>query len=61
MVGIFGAAQGLLGGGGRGSKKAPLPEICDTYPTVMKPRTVIPYLQKIQKIYESRDTPSQFC
>ena len=57
MVGIFGAAQGLLGG----SKKAPLPEICDTYPTVMKPRTVIPYLQKIQKIYESRDTPSQFC
>ena len=60
MVGIFGAAQGLLGGG-RGSKKAPLPEICDTYPTVMKPRTVIPYLQNIQKIYESRDTPSQFC
>ena len=58
MVGIFGAAQGLLAGG---SNKAPLPEICDTYPTVMKPRTVIPYLQKIQKIYESRDTPSQFC
>ena len=58
MLGIFGAAPGLLG---EGSKKAPLPEICDTYPTVMKPRTVIPYVQKIQKIYESRDTPSEFC
>ena len=28
-----------------------------TYPTMMKLGTVIPYLKKIQKIYESRDTP----
>ena len=28
-----------------------------SYPTMMKLDTVIPYLKKIQKIYESRDTP----
>ena len=28
-----------------------------TYPTMMKLDTVIPYLKKIQKIFESRDTP----
>ena len=31
--------------------------VCHTYPTMMKLGTVIPYLKKIQKIYESRDTP----
>ena len=39
----------------------PLPKICHTYPTMMKLDTVIPYLKKIQKIYESRDTPLEFC
>ena len=53
-MGIFGAAHGWGGG-------VPLPKICHTYPTVMKLGTVIPYLKKIQKIYESRDTPSEFC
>ena len=40
-----------------GDKKAPLPKICHTYPTIMKLGTVIPYLKKIQKICESRNTP----
>ena len=26
-----------------------------------KPSTVMPYLKKIQKIYEPRDTPLEFC
>ena len=54
-MGIFGAAQGW------GSKKSPLPKICSTYPKMMKLGTVIPYLKKIQKIYESRGTPPEFC
>ena len=56
-MGIFGAAHGWV----EGAKRSPLPKICDTYPTMMKPGTVIPYLEKIQKIYESRDTSSEFC
>ena len=55
-MGLFGAAHGWGGG-----KKAPLPKICHTYPTAMKLDTVIPYPKKIQKIYESRDTPLEFC
>ena len=55
-MGIFGAAHGWWG-----DKKAPLPKICHTYPTMMKLGTVIPYLKKIQKIYDSRDTPPNFC
>ena len=39
-----------------GAKKVPLPKICHTYPAMMKLGTVIPYLKKIQKIYEARDT-----
>ena len=30
----------------------PFPKICQTYPTMMNFDTVIPYLKKIQKIYE---------
>ena len=41
--------------------RPPLPKICHTYPIMMKLGTVIPYLKKIQKIYESRDTPLDFC
>ena len=32
-----------------GGQKGPLPEICHTYPTMMKLGTVIPHLKKIQK------------
>ena len=39
----------------RGAKRSLLPIICHTYPAMMKLGTVIPYLKKIQKIYESRD------
>ena len=58
-MGFFGAAHGW--GEWGGDKKAPLPKICHTYPTMMKLGTVIPYPKKIQKIYESRDTPLEFC
>ena len=44
-----------------GVKKAPLSKICHTCPTIKKLGTVIPYLKKTQKIYESRDTPLKFC
>ena len=49
-----------------GGQKAPtpphlLPKISHTYPTMMKLGTVIPHLKKIQKIYESRDTPPDLC
>ena len=55
-MGFFGAAHGL-----GEAKKAPLPKICRTYPTMLKLGTIIPYLNKIQKIYESRDSPFEFC
>ena len=44
-------------------KKPPSPallKICHTYPTVIKSGTDIPYLEKLQKIYESRDTTLEF-
>ena len=55
-MGPFGAAHGWEDG-----KKAPIPKICYTCPTMMKLGTVIPYLKKIQKIYKSRDTTLEFC
>ena len=55
---FFRAAHGW---GGEGQKGPPLHKICNTYPTVMKLGTVIPYPKKIQKLYESRDTPLEFC
>ena len=51
-MGLFGAAHGLWG---------PSPKICHTYPAMMKLGIVIPYLKKIQKIYESRDNPTEIC
>ena len=45
---------------GRG-KKTPVPKICHRYPIMMKLNPVILYPKKIQKIYESRDTPLEFC
>ena len=56
-MGFFGAAHGW----GVGGQKGPLPKICHAYPTMMKLGTVIPCLKKIQKIYESHDTPCEFC
>ena len=32
-------------------KRSPLPKIFDTYPTTMKPGSIIPYLKNIQGIY----------
>ena len=55
-MGLFGAAHGW----GEG-KKAPLPKTCHIYLAMIKLGTVIPYLKKIQKIYESLDTPLEFC
>ena len=54
--------DGLFRGCSRigGGKEAPLPKICHTYPTMMKLGIVIPYLKKIQKIYELCDTPLEF-
>ena len=54
---FFGAARGW----GVGGQKGPVPKICQTYPTMIKLGTVISYLKKIQKMYESRDTPLEFC
>ena len=54
-MGFFGAAHGWDGG------LPPIPKICHAYPTMIKLGTFIPYPKKIQKIYESRDTPLEFC
>ena len=54
-----GLFSGLLTDG-RGAKRTP-PLKSVTHPTMMKLGTVIPYPKKIQKIYESRDTPLEFC
>ena len=50
-----------MGGGGGGQIGPPIPKIFHTYPTMMKLGTDIPCSQKIQKIYESRSTPFEFC
>ena len=42
-------------------KRAPLSKTYQTYPTIMKLGTVIPYLKKTQKIYESCDAYLEFC
>ena len=54
---FFGATYGWE----RGQKGPPLPKLCHTYPTIMKLGTVIPYLKKTPKNYQSRDTPLEFC
>ena len=60
-MGLFGAAHVLGGEGPMGGKKAPLPKICYTFSILMKLVTIVPYLQKIHKLYKSRDTPHEFC
>ena len=59
QMGFFGAAY--VWGRGEGQKAPPLPRIFHTYPTIRKLGAVIPYLKMIQKIYESLDTPREFC
>ena len=55
-MGFFGAVHWL-----GVAKKAPLPKICHTYPTMTKLGTIIPYLKKIQKLYESCGKILEFC
>ena len=57
-LGFFGAAPH---GWGRPKRPPPLPKICRSYSTIMKLGTVTPYLEKIQKLYELRDTLFEFC
>ena len=52
---LFGAAHVWRG------QKGPLPKTCHTYSTMMKLDTVIPCLKKIQKLFESGDTPLWIC
>ena len=59
--GPFPGCSQMKGGGEGMGKKAPLAEICHTYPIMAKLGTVIPYLKKIKKIYKSRDAPFRFC
>ena len=60
--GIFwGCSRIGRGGAGGGAKRPPLPKICHTCPTMMKLATFMPYQKKVKKIYESRDTPLEFC
>ena len=51
------SSPGLLTDGW-GGKKAPFRKICHTYSKMMKLNTVIPYLNKIQKICITWHTPS---
>ena len=53
-MGIFGAAHGW------GGAKRPPSLKSVTHPAMMKLGTVIPYLNKIQKIYESCNAPPEF-
>ena len=55
MIGLFRAAYGWEEG-----KKVNHAKICRTYRTKMKLGTVIPYIKKIKKKYESRDTLLEF-
>ena len=54
-LGLFRANQG------RRRQKDPLLKTSHTYPTMTKLGTVIPYPKMIQKIYKSRNTPTEFC
>ena len=58
-MGFFGGSSRI--GGAKKPPPAPLPKICHTRPKMMKLGTVILYLKKILKIYESRDTFLELC
>ena len=53
--GLFEAAHGW------GGRSPLLHKICLTYPTIMKLGTLTHYLEKIEKIYKSRNIPLEFC
>ena len=57
-MGFLGTAQEWGGGGGGGASAAKSSPSLQSviYPTMMRLRTLIPYLKKIQKTYEPRDT-----
>ena len=62
---LFGGAHGCgeVGGGeGRGQEEErfALLKKYRTYPAITNVGTIIPFLKKIQKIYESRDIPLSF-
>ena len=44
-----------------GDGTGPLSKICLAYPTMLKLGIVRPYITEIQKVYEWRDTPLEFC
>ena len=53
-MGLFGVAHGW------GVTRPPIPKICHTYPTMMKPDSyTLP--KEDPKIQKSRDTPLEFC
>ena len=58
-IGFFKAADGWGWGGGRAKRPPSLKSV--THPTMMKLGTVIPHSKTIQKMYELRDTPFEFC
>ena len=55
-----GPFQGCSWMGGEGGQKGALLKTCQTYPTMTKLGTVVPYLKKIQNICQSRDIPLEF-
>ena len=55
-MGFFRIAHGW-----RDQKCPPVRKICNTYPTMMKLDTVITYLKKTQKVYESCDTALSYA
>ena len=54
-----GGVQGV--GGVEQKSHLSLHKHCHTHPKMMKHSRVKPCLKKVQKIYESRDTPFEFC
>ena len=57
MLNLF--RMGFFGAAHRWGGSPSLKSVTDII--VMKLDTVIPYLNKLQKVYESRDTYIQFC
>ena len=49
-----------LGGRGGVAEIPSLPKMCYAYSTTMELGTAIPYIKKIQRIYESHDTHFNF-
>ena len=54
---FFESVHGWVGGSGQPKSPYLILKICQPYPA----KKVIPYLKKIQKICELRDTTLEFC